>query len=135
MRIRSRILCLVAAALAAAPLVWTGPAHAAGLVIHAHGENRGPGGGGDDADDDDEDDDDDDGRAPAATARPQGQPGQTPPGAAPAPPGPAAPGPAAVSIVDGGFQPPALQVAAGSQVTWTNTDSSRHTATADGGGF
>lgn len=131
MRNRTRILCLLVAVLAAAPLAWNAPAHAAGSVIHAHGENRGPGGGGDD--DADEDDDDDDRASPTTTAAPANRAGAD--GGAAGGAAPAAPGPAAVAIFDGGFRPAALTVAAGSQVTWTNTDSSRHTATADGGAF
>src|SRR5688572_1216452 len=108
---RIRILCLLSALLAAAPVLWVGPAHAAGSIIHAHGENRGPGGGGEDANDDD-DDDDEAGQAPAAGgAAAQGvTPGA--PGVAPGAAAAAAPaGPAAASIVDGGFRPAAVTVA------------------------
>ena len=42
------------------------------------------------------------------------------------PAGPAA-GPGAVSIIDFGFQPADLTVAAGSTVTWTNTGAATHT--------
>lgn len=126
MRIRIRLLCLFTATLAAAPVVWAVPAQAAGPVIHAHGGHEGSDGGGDD-----------DARDEAGAPRPVA----TNAGGAPAASGgaagaaPPAPGPAAVSIVDGGFRPAAISVAAGSPVTWTNTDSSRHTATADGGAF
>ncbi len=127
MRIRIPILCLFVALLAAAPVVWSIPANA---VIHGHGDNRGPGGGDDrGGDDDDDGDDDEDRRAAAAGAADVATPG------APAPTAVAGPGPAAVAIVDGGFQPASVSVAAGSPVTWTNSDSSRHTATADGGAF
>jgi plastocyanin len=127
MRNRTRILCFLAATVAAAPLVWASPAPAGGAVIQAHGENRGPGGG-DHAHADDDDDDDDDVAATAASAVPPGQGGAQSAVSA-------TNGPATVSIVDGGFQPAALTLAAGSQVTWINTDSSRHTATADGDAF
>ena len=130
MCIRIRILCLFAAALAVAPVMWAVPAHAAGSEIHAHGENRGPGGGGDNDDDDDDDDDDDEDRVPAPAATTAATPAPAAGGATPA-----TTGPAAVSIVDGGFRPAAVGIAAGSPVTWTNTDGSRHTVTADAGAF
>ena len=124
---RIRILCLLAALLAAAPVLWAVPAHA---VIQPNGENRGPGGGDDRGGDDDDDDDDVAARAvpapPGAAA-----PGATATGAPPA----AGPGPVAVSILDGAFSPAAVSVAAGNPVTWTNTDGSRHTVTADTGAF
>src|SRR5580765_5936662 len=46
---------------------------------------------------------------------------------------PAGAGPAgAVSIVDYGYKPKAARVAMGSEVTWTNTGRTRHSATSDG---
>jgi plastocyanin len=41
----------------------------------------------------------------------------------------------AVSIANFAFDPAELQVAAGTEVTWTNDDQAPHTVTADGGGF
>lgn len=41
----------------------------------------------------------------------------------------------AVSIVDFAFQPASLMIASGTTVTWTNTGSAPHTATADDGSF
>jgi plastocyanin len=41
----------------------------------------------------------------------------------------------AVEIKDFTYIPPSLEVAAGTTVTWTNSDSAPHTATQDGGGF
>jgi plastocyanin len=43
--------------------------------------------------------------------------------------------PEAVSIANFAFDPAALEVAAGTEVTWTNDDQAPHTVTADGGGF
>ena len=40
-----------------------------------------------------------------------------------------------VDIKDFAFNPPSIEVAAGTTVTWTNSDSAPHTATQDGGGF
>ncbi|HJP71966.1 MAG TPA: cupredoxin family copper-binding protein [Candidatus Limnocylindria bacterium] len=42
---------------------------------------------------------------------------------------------ASVTIGDGFFSPPALTIAVGDTVTWTNTDDSPHTVTAGGGAF
>ena len=42
---------------------------------------------------------------------------------------------AAVSIVDFAFEPAALEVAAGTTVTWTNQGAAPHTVTADDGAF
>jgi len=41
----------------------------------------------------------------------------------------------AVSIANFAFQPASLQIAAGSSVTWTNSDSTAHTVTSDTGAF
>jgi len=46
-----------------------------------------------------------------------------------------APGAPAVEIAGFAFGPPDLTVAVGSSVTWTNKDSTAHTATADDGSF
>lgn len=40
-----------------------------------------------------------------------------------------------MTIADFNFDPPAITVPAGSDVTFTNTDSAAHTATADDGSF
>jgi plastocyanin len=40
-----------------------------------------------------------------------------------------------VEIKDFAFNPPSIEIAAGTTVTWTNSDSAPHTATQDGGGF
>ncbi len=42
---------------------------------------------------------------------------------------------AAIEIKDFSFNPPSLEVAAGTTVTWTNNDGTGHTVTQDGGGF
>ena len=42
---------------------------------------------------------------------------------------------ASVEIVDFAFTPGTIEVAAGTTVTWTNSDSAPHTATADDGSF
>lgn len=42
---------------------------------------------------------------------------------------------AAVTISNFAFQPASLQIAAGTTVTWTNSDSTAHTATSDDGVF
>jgi plastocyanin len=44
-------------------------------------------------------------------------------------------GAVAVDIKDFAFNPPMLEIAAGTTVTWTNSDTAPHTATQDGGGF
>jgi plastocyanin len=41
----------------------------------------------------------------------------------------------AVSIANFAFDPPSLDISAGTTVTWTNNDSTAHTATGDGGTF
>jgi plastocyanin len=41
----------------------------------------------------------------------------------------------AVDIKDFAYVPPTIEVAVGTTVTWTNSDSAPHTATQDGGGF
>jgi len=43
--------------------------------------------------------------------------------------------PAAVAIIDFGFSPQTISVAAGSTVRWTNTGNAPHTATSDASGF
>jgi plastocyanin len=42
---------------------------------------------------------------------------------------------ASIEIKDFAFNPPTIEVAAGTTVTWTNNDSAPHTVTQDGGGF
>ena len=41
----------------------------------------------------------------------------------------------AVSIANFSFQPPTMTIAVGTTVTWTNSDSTGHTVTADDGSF
>jgi plastocyanin len=40
-----------------------------------------------------------------------------------------------VSIANFAFDPPSLDISASTSVTWTNNDSTAHTATGDGGTF
>jgi plastocyanin len=68
----------------------------------------------------------------AASATPASSPG---PPAASEPAGVSAPAPASVAIEDFEFSPPRVRVAAGGEVTWTNTGAAPHTATADDQSF
>jgi plastocyanin len=68
--------------------------------------------------------------APAATATP---PASAPASAAASSGGGAA-GASAVTIQNFAFNPPALTVKVGTEVTWTNQDSTAHTVTFDTGG-
>lgn len=73
---------------------------------------------------------------PGAVATPVPSPAASPVASGtPAASGDAASGAPAVAIANFAFDPPTLQVAAGTTVTWTNNDSSPHTVTADDGSF
>jgi hypothetical protein len=58
-----------------------------------------------------------------------------PPGPQPPPPPPPPPGAASVMIVDNSYSPGAITTSVGTTVVWTNTGSTAHTVTADGGAF
>ena len=66
--------------------------------------------------------------SPTPTGSPTPMPAPTPP-----PPPPAAPAQAAVTIADFEYAPDPIEVAVGGTVTWTNQDSTAHTATISGG--
>lgn len=65
----------------------------------------------------------------SATPAPSAQPSAAQSAAAPAAGG------GAVSIANFAFAPASMTVAVGTTVTWTNTDSTNHTVTADDGSF
>jgi plastocyanin len=69
---------------------------------------------------------------PAGTSAPSAPPASAPP--ASAAPSSAGGGASAVTIQNFAFNPPTLSVAVGTEVTWTNQDSTAHTVTFDSGG-
>lgn len=72
---------------------------------------------------------------PATTAAPaSAAPGSAPPSAAQSGAGGGAAGASAVTIQNFAFNPPTLTVKVGTEVTWTNQDSTTHTVTFDTGG-
>ena len=74
---------------------------------------------------------------PATPSVPGGGPAASPPAGTPAPNdgGKGGTGGLAVQIQNFAFNPPTLQVPAGTTVTWTNLDSTPHTATSTTGAF
>jgi plastocyanin len=70
--------------------------------------------------------------APAGTSAPSAPPASAPP--ASAAPSSAGGGASAVTIQNFAFNPPTLSASVGTEVTWTNQDSTDHTVTFDSGG-
>ena len=75
------------------------------------------------------------GSSPAASAAASAPASEIAPSAAASSEAPAAGGGDAVTIQNFAFGPASLSVAAGTTVTWTNSDTAPHTATADDGSF
>jgi plastocyanin len=71
---------------------------------------------------------------PTTAAPPSGAPASAPPSAAQSSAGGGAAGASAVTIQNFAFNPPTLTVKVGTEVTWTNQDSTTHTVTFDTGG-
>jgi plastocyanin len=72
--------------------------------------------------------------APPSAAPPSAAPASAPASAAQSSAGGGAAGASAVTIQNFAFNPPTLTVKVGTEVTWTNQDSTTHTVTFDTGG-